>query len=74
MKQLCPNCGATARVVRNPFYGTGLAVHQYLINCEECDSTSFKPTSATPSDDDAPVRSPRLAARMLQGMLNRLAR
>jgi ribosomal protein S27AE len=74
MKQRCPNCGASARVVRNPFFGTGLAVHEYLIDCEECDSTSFKPNSAARSDDDAPVRSPRFAARMLQGMLNRLER
>ena len=33
---MCPKCGGRVRIVRNPFYGTGLAVHQRLIDCTTC--------------------------------------
>ena len=36
MSTPCPHCGATARATRNPFYGTGLAVHDTIINCSDC--------------------------------------
>jgi hypothetical protein len=33
---MCPKCGGRVQIVRNPFYGTGLAVHQRLIDCTTC--------------------------------------
>lgn len=33
---ICPKCGGRVQIVRNPFYGTGLAVHQRLIDCTTC--------------------------------------
>ena len=36
MRAACPYCGATANAMRNPFYGTGLAVHEMIVDCREC--------------------------------------
>lgn len=33
---VCPECGLPAREVANPFHGTGMAVHQNLIDCPHC--------------------------------------
>lgn len=33
----CQICGARARVVANPYYGVGLAVHSHISCCTRCD-------------------------------------
>lgn len=33
---VCRICGRPAEKVLNRFYGTGLAVHQYLVDCQHC--------------------------------------
>ena len=44
----CEQCGqaATARV--NPFYGTGLSVHEFIVECSACARTDLK---SGPSSD-----------------------
>lgn len=52
----CPRCGARMRVRRNPYYGVGLAVHQYLSWCLRCDFVEFLPGTARGRDGaPAPV-------------------
>ncbi|MGO4592780.1 hypothetical protein AB4Z18_03065 [Leifsonia sp. 2TAF2] len=41
----CSRCGARTRVVVNPYYGVGLAVHQYLSACKRCGLVEFIPTT-----------------------------
>jgi hypothetical protein len=38
---VCPSCGATARTVQNPFYGSGMAVHERLIDCGTCNRVTI---------------------------------
>jgi DNA-directed RNA polymerase subunit RPC12/RpoP len=35
----CPTCNARTRTVPNPFFGTGLSVHRYVVQCVRCDWT-----------------------------------
>ncbi|WP_431246005.1 hypothetical protein [Leifsonia xyli] len=37
----CPQCRGVARLVRNPYYGAGLAVHADLLVCEACGYTGY---------------------------------
>ena len=37
----CPRCGARARVVTNPYFGVGLAVHTHLLSCTGCQFIGF---------------------------------
>jgi hypothetical protein len=39
----CERCGGPARLVRNPFYGSGLSVHPELLTCTACRSVTFVP-------------------------------
>lgn len=39
----CARCGAPVRVVANPYYGVGLAVHRQLSSCTRCDLVEFMP-------------------------------
>ena len=46
----CGNCGSLARAALNPFYGTGLAVHQYLLLCQRCDWTGVLTAPSDPEE------------------------
>lgn len=39
----CARCGAPVRMVVNPYYGVGLAVHRQLFSCTRCDLVEFVP-------------------------------
>lgn len=34
---VCPKCGSRTRLIPNPHFGVGLAVHRYLRSCGRCD-------------------------------------
>lgn len=38
----CPYCGGHVREVPNPFYGTGLSVHESIIVCDSCSVARYK--------------------------------
>ena len=40
---------------RNPFYGVGLAVHEYAADCPECGFTVFLDNAEDPCSDEAAV-------------------
>ena len=59
----CPQCRGVARLVRNPYYGAGLAVHADLLVCQACGYSGFadnpeEDSSAGVVDiaDDGPLR------------------
>ena len=37
----CPDCNGPARLVDNPYYGSGLSVHPWVLTCTACSSSSF---------------------------------
>lgn len=40
----CQNCSSTAMTVStNPYFGTGLAVHRHIAECDGCGAVSFVP-------------------------------
>jgi hypothetical protein len=61
----CPKCGERAEIVRNPFYGTGLAVHERFIDCWVCRDITLITKSELPAlergsdaaSDDIPERA-----------------
>ncbi|MCW4386021.1 hypothetical protein OH146_09580 [Salinibacterium sp. SYSU T00001] len=42
----CPSCRARTRTVPNPFFGTGLSVHRYVVQCVRCEWTRLVKDSA----------------------------
>lgn len=46
----CPECRGVARLVRNPYYGAGLAVHADLLVCHGCGYSGF---ADNPEDEPA---------------------
>jgi hypothetical protein len=40
---------------RNPFYGVGLAVHEYTADCTECRLTVFLDNAEDPNSSEASV-------------------
>lgn len=63
----CPQCRSVARLVRNPYFGAGLAVHSDLLVCQACGFSSF---ADNPDDDEAP----QAAAATPPGLLRRILR
>jgi ribosomal protein S27AE len=55
----CPRCGARARIIVNPYYGVGLAVHQHLSSCRRCGSVEFLPATRHDGDENHPIEPPR---------------
>ena len=41
----CPECGSWMDMRHNPSYGSGLAVHPYLLVCGKCGWTNFIPSA-----------------------------
>ncbi|WP_374009038.1 hypothetical protein [Leifsonia sp. LS-T14] len=67
----CPQCRGVARLVRNPYYGAGLAVHADLLVCEACGFTGF---ADNPLDDSpAAADTTAVADSPLQRFLRLLA-
>jgi hypothetical protein len=66
MRAACPYCGATASIVRNPFYGTGLAVHETIVDCNECRRVRLQGERREPVAQPAPAPAGR---RRLFGIL-----
>jgi hypothetical protein len=62
----CPQCRGVARLVSNPYYGAGLAVHRDLLVCQDCGYSGFAENDDPPTDDAPPP--PR------EGALRRLLR
>lgn len=62
----CSHCGGLARVVRNPFYGTGLAVHKTIIDCDEC--RHIRLMNARHETRTEPVAIPTTKRRLLKRM------
>ncbi|MDR6972152.1 hypothetical protein [Leifsonia shinshuensis] len=62
----CPQCRGVARLVRNPYYGAGLAVHSDLLVCQACGFSGFADNA---DDGDATVR-----AAMPDGVWQRMLR
>ena len=66
----CPQCRGAARLVRNPYYGAGLAVHRDLLVCQECGYSGFAENDAEPAEDvvaPAPEGALRRLLRALRG-------
>lgn len=55
----CPHCGARMDLRQNPFYGVGLAVHERIAGCPECEYVEYVPLvhPEEPPTDDPPKRS-----------------
>jgi hypothetical protein len=51
IRVFCPDCGGRTTVVRNEFYGTGLAVSPSIQLCHRCDWVQL--VRRTPDDDPA---------------------
>ena len=62
----CPQCRGRARLVRNPYYGAGLAVHADLLVCEACGYAGY---ADNPEHEELPA-----AALPADGVLRRLLR
>ena len=74
MKTRCPHCGQPAVVRRNPFYGTGLAVHEHLVDCEKCLRVSFLPNAVDPTPAAAAPRRQRGVGSAIRTVFARFAR
>ena len=66
MRAACPYCGATANAMRNPFYGTGLAVHEMIVDCRECSRVRLVGERRDPVVKPAP---PSVSKRRFFGIL-----
>jgi hypothetical protein len=55
----CRRCGTRMRRRKNPFFGVGLAVHEYIASCPECEYVEFIPPARQeePEVDRPPERS-----------------
>jgi DNA-directed RNA polymerase subunit RPC12/RpoP len=54
----CPKCDYRTRLVPNPYFASGLAVHRYLRACRRCDGIVIvreRPRAPAPSPDQAVV-------------------
>lgn len=59
----CPQCRSVARLVRNPYYGAGLAVHADLLVCDACGYAAL--ADNIPDDDPQEPPSPPGRVRRL---------
>lgn len=52
----CPTCGRPLQLTRNPYYGVGRAVHEWLYLCSTCPYSALAPedTETAPDADSAP--------------------
>jgi ribosomal protein S27AE len=57
--RVCPNCGKRADLMRNPYFGVSLAVHEYLVICGYCGFFKYVRGIRSEEDDPAPAPPPR---------------
>ena len=57
----CPVCGYWLERKQNPSYGTGLAVHPYILVCGKCGWANLELAPATEAQAPAPRRRGFLA-------------
>jgi hypothetical protein len=62
---ICPRCDATMHRRKNPFFGVGLAVHEYIESCPECDYYEFISTPSTAEPETGASPPKRSALRKL---------
>jgi len=74
----CPSCRSRTRTVPNPFFGTGLSVHRYVVQCVRCDWTrlvkdsergisTLRAVAPTPEEEPAPAETNDSSKRRLFG-------
>jgi hypothetical protein len=54
----CRRCGYRTRLVPNPYFGAGLAVHRYLRVCRRCDWAGIVREAPAPAPDPRPEPAP----------------
>lgn len=64
----CPQCGRPLTRMRNPYMGSGLAVHEHVDVCDRCGTVVYVPTTSVPAQ---PVRRVSWWRRALRRMLGR---
>ena len=64
----CPQCRGAARLVSNPYYGAGLAVHRDLLVCQECGYSGFAENEREPAEDDGPAAPEGALRRLLRAL------
>jgi hypothetical protein len=62
----CPQCRGAARLIANPYYGAGLAVHRDLLVCEDCGFSGFA--------ENESVQGEEAVAPPYEGVLRRILR
>lgn len=64
----CPQCRGAARLVSNPYYGAGLAVHRDLLVCQECGYSGFAENDREPAEDAAAAAHESVLQRVLRAL------
>ncbi|MFP3467017.1 hypothetical protein [Leifsonia sp. SIMBA_070] len=62
----CPQCRGVARLVRNPYYGAGLAVHSDLLVCEACGYSGFADNPEAEPVEQQVLQSESVVRRILR--------
>jgi C4-type Zn-finger protein len=62
----CPQCRGAARLVSNPYYGAGLAVHRDLLVCQECGYSGFAENDREPVEHEDTVAADGALRRLLR--------
>ena len=52
----CPRCDGWMKTVHNPSYGVGLAIHNYIRICDECDYAAFIPEALVKQHNESRMR------------------
>ncbi|WP_285114970.1 hypothetical protein [Leifsonia sp. fls2-241-R2A-40a] len=68
----CPQCRSAARLVANPYYGAGLAVHRDLLVCQDCGYSGYAENDRDAGPDSGSVAA--LDETPLHRLLRRLRR
>ncbi|MDN4597807.1 hypothetical protein [Leifsonia virtsii] len=64
----CPQCRGAARLVSNPYYGAGLAVHRDLLVCQECGYSGFAENDREPAEEGAAAVHESVLQRVLRAL------
>lgn len=54
----CESCSSSMTIGRNPYFGTGLAIHRFIATCNGCHGIAFVP-------EPTPVAETGLIARVI---------
>ncbi|MFF9564536.1 hypothetical protein ACF1AJ_14415 [Leifsonia sp. NPDC014704] len=67
----CPQCRGVARLVSNPYYGAGLAVHRDLLVCEDCGYSGFAENDDAPTGETTAAPQESVLRRVLRFVTGR---